>query len=105
MGIYLCPACRSETKHECGLFKAVEINGQLVSVESSLSDDTQTLSDRYKQFVIKKGGELSQESLRTFLNQQLIQQGSHPLSRMFARRYRARKCIQCGHLVKLSRLP
>ena len=105
MVVCLCPVCKSETEHEYGNYKAIKINGQLVSVESSLFEDAQSLSDLYKAFVKQQGGELSQLGLRQFIYQQLIRQGSHSLSRMFARRYRTRKCIQCGHLVKRSRLP
>ncbi len=59
MGVYLCPVCKSETEHEYGLYKAIEINDQLVSVESPLFEDAQSLSDLYKAFVIRQGGELT----------------------------------------------
>ncbi len=106
MESYLCPVCRSVTVHEYGLFKAIEINGQLFDAESSLSEDVQELSNRFKEHVItQRSGELSLDVLKMFLGEQKSQSGSHPLSRMFARRMRAHKCIQCGQLIQLSRLP
>ena len=105
MGVCLCPLCQSETTHEYGLYKAIEINGRLFDAESSLSSDVEELSNRFKDYVIsEKSGELSLDILRTFLQQQM-QAGSNPLSKMFANRIRAKKCRNCGHLIKLSRLP
>ena len=106
MKVFLCPVCKSETEHQDGLYKAVEISGRLFGANSSFTDDVGELSDLFKDYVIsRRGGELSLDVLRTFLVEQRSQSGSHPLSRMFARRMRAHKCTNCGHLIQLSRLP
>jgi hypothetical protein len=101
-----CSLCGFVGVQITGVYKAIEMDGNLFDCDDDVSDDLSELSKQFKAYITDEcNGELSSDRLREFLTKQHSQSGSHPLSRMFARRIRARKCTICGHLVKLSRLP
>jgi hypothetical protein len=101
-----CAVCGFVGAQITGVYKAIEIDGNLFDCHDDVAKDLSDLNDEFKAYITDEcHGELSSDRLREFLTKQHSQSGSHPLSRMFARRIRARKCKNCGHLVELSRLP
>jgi hypothetical protein len=89
-----------------GVYKAIEIDGNLFDCDDDVAKDLSELNDEFKAYVMDEcNDELSSDRLREFLTKKHSQSGSHPLSRMFARRIWAQKCTICGHLIQLSRLP
>jgi len=100
----LCKICNTNTLHEKGTFKYKEIDGQLFELTTSTSDALKHMSEGFNQFTETEHNSvvIGSETAIEYIHSDTAKPS---ILELFARSIRAEKCIECGHLIKLSRLP
>ena len=99
----LCKICNTHTIHEKGTFKCNEIDGQLFELTTSTSDALSHLSEGFNQFTeIDHRVAIDSETAIDYIHSDTAKSS---ILELFSSSIRAEKCIECGHLIKLSRLP
>ncbi len=98
-----CPICESDTDHLQGCFKCKEVSGELFHFDVSLTDTMRKLSSGFKDFVLEghggvMDGDVTDEYVKT-------RKGGLDFEKLFSPQVRSLKCVSCGHLLKISRLP
>lgn len=98
-----CDICGKSSSHERGTFKCKKINGELFALNASFTEQLKKVSDDFTEFVAseqesKMNAGIPSEYARS-------EGGGLNLQTLFADSVRALKCLECGHLVRLSRLP
>ena len=103
MKIKYCENCAVNTHHRLGTFKCKDINGELFELNVTLNDALKKVSDDFVQFAqTKKDNRIDTKATIEYINSD---KGSLNINELFANSIRALKCLECGHLIKLSRLP
>ena len=98
-----CPVCKKNTIHEQGCFKSREIGNELFHLEVSLDTSLKNLSDGFKDFVRQEQqGVMDSDSPGHYARNVA---GGLNLTELFASVIRSLKCEECGHLIRISRLP
>lgn len=98
-----CPICDEDTDHQQGCFKCKEINGELFHFDVSLSDSLQKVGAGYKDYVIGENNGVMDADSPTHYS--TSKQGGLDFGDLFAPNVRSLKCVDCGHLLKISRFP
>jgi len=98
-----CKICADNTGHQLGTFKCKDINGELFELNVTLTDALKKISDNFVQFAqTKKDNRIDSNTPVEYVN---TNNGKSNIEDLFANSIRALKCLECGHLIKLSRLP
>jgi len=98
-----CKICHCKTLHKTGSFKFRKIEGELFELTMSTTEALKNLSSGFNQHVHKQQEQLiNSQTPLDYIN---ADNGQMAISYLFTNSIRASKCIACGHLIKLSRLP
>ena len=98
-----CPVCVENTDHVQGTYKCKEINGELFHFDVSLSDSLKKVSAGYMDFVLEgHDGVMDYDSPSHYAESS---EGGLNFGELFDPQVRSLKCVGCGHLLKISRLP
>lgn len=98
-----CSICGKSASHEQGTFKCKEIDGELFVLNTSFSERLKKVSSDFTEFVIsEQDGNMNGDTPSEYA---ISEGGGQSLQALFANSIRALKCLECGHLVRLSRLP
>ena len=98
-----CKICAINTGHQLGTFKCKKVNGEFFELNVTLNDALKQISDDFVQFAqTKKGNCIDTKAPIEYIN---TNNGKSNIEDLFANSVRALKCLGCGHLIKLSRLP
>lgn len=98
-----CPICLEDTLHEQGCFKSKKIGNELFHLDVSVSESMKKLSNGFRDFVMEEqDGVMNGDSTEEYA--QTIGVGLD-FEELFASTIRSLKCQQCGHLIRISRLP
>lgn len=97
-----CEICKKDTDHEKGNFKVhAREDGCLFHEAETFDEKLSSMSNAFTQHVVDdQGGIATQASVGEFVKSKKDAFGS-----LFAQSIRAFKCSECGHLIKLSKLP
>ena len=102
---FQCPNCQEIDEHIIGDFKNFERDGNLFDADLKDSEGLAQNSERFNQHTtVNCAGEIKHSCVIDFTQQELSDKES-PLSKLFSKRIRARKCPNCGLLTKMTRLP
>jgi len=103
MKIKYCKSCAVNTHHRLGTFKCKDINGELFELNVTLNDALKKVSDDFVQFAqTEKDNRIDTKATIEYINSD---KGNLNINELFANSVRALKCSECGHLIRLSRLP
>lgn len=104
--IRLCKICNCKTEHISGNYKTIQKGGDLFEGTSSLSDDLREVGQTLMGDLHKQGSyTVTKEILpEPILNTGRAREDRNPL-KDFPARIKALKCVRCGHLIPLPRLP
>ena len=103
--ILLCPNCMEIGEHVVGDYKTRKLSGHLFDAELPDGQALSQTSEKFKRHaLINCAGEVTRSCVVDFARQEILDVES-PLSKLFSKRIRAKKCPNCGMLTKLSRLP
>jgi len=105
--IRLCKICNCKTEHISGNYKTIQKGGDLFEGTSSLSED---LKDFGQNFMDDRREQGSYNVDRKAVFEHVLDRGctpedGNPLGKAFSARIKALKCVRCGHLIPLPRLP
>lgn len=98
-----CKVCVVNTRHQYGTFKCKDIKGELFQLNVTLNDALKKISDDFVPFAqAEKDNRIDANTPVEYVN---TDNGKSNTEELFANSVRALKCLECGHLIKLSRLP
>ena len=90
------------TSHEQGTWKSERINGELYHLNVTTDDALKGISKSFKDFIRdEQDGVMDSSSPEKFVQHT----GGLDFQTLFAQSIRALKCSECGHLIRISRLP
>ena len=98
-----CKNCHTETTHTKGTFRCGNIEGELFVLKTSTDETLKKLSGGFNHFI-----EANQEPA---INSQATvdyiksDNAKSNIAELFSKSIRAFKCMECGHLIKFSKLP
>ena len=98
-----CKICNASTDHVQGTFKCKEIQGELFHLDTSVSDSLRKVSEGFRDYVREESGEMMDSQSPAEYVESV--EGGLNFGELFAPTVRSLKCEDCGHLIRISRLP
>jgi hypothetical protein len=99
-----CEICDCETEHEKGIFKSLTKGSDVFESKTSSNDDLKDASQTILELI------RINNSMENTSKRDLPDIGSHPeisnfREKILPHRIKAFKCVRCGHLIPLPKLP
>lgn len=98
-----CKICDASTDHVKGTFKCKEIQGELFHLDTSVSDSLRKVSAGFSDYVVEEENGLVDSGSPAEYAKSVG--GGLNFEELFAPTVRSLKCKDCGHLIRISRLP
>ena len=108
--IKFCNICNIDTEHEQGNFQSKRINGELFHLQESMDESLGKLSSGFSKFVTEENNGLANretivDALCNNLESNIDEDSFFTPFSLSPKRIRSLKCSECGHLIRLSKLP